>query len=308
MIENSLWAERYRPQTIDEYVGNEEFIEKVRHWIETGDVPNLILYSEKSGTGKTSCCKLLAKALDADVMYLNASDENSIDTVREKIKSFATSMGFKKWKIIILDEFSFFSIQAQSALNNVIESTSLHTRFFLTGNYIEKFLPSIVSRCNPYLIQSPPPKEIFKNISGILTQEGIEFDPQDLVKIIKQHYPDQRSMLNYCQNNSNTGKLVYSTLNLSVSDWMTKVLDELKSGKDPKTTFTAIRQIIADSRVRTFDDLYRFLFDNLDEFAGEGKKAMCILHIAESQYRANFAVDKEIEASALFINLLKDLK
>ncbi len=166
-LQNSWWPIKYRPQTVDELVGNEEFMDKVKNWVETQEVPNLVLYSEKSGTGKTSCCMLLAKLLDADVKYINASDENSIDTVRDVIKTFASTSGFSKWKIIILDEFSGFTKQAQSAILSIIESSSATTRFFLTGNYIDKFLPAIISRCHPFKIQSPPPKKIFENISRI---------------------------------------------------------------------------------------------------------------------------------------------
>lgn len=308
MIENTWWPEKYRPVSIDDYVGNEEFIQKVKHWIKIQDVPNLILYSEKSGTGKTTCCKLLAKALDADVMYINASSESGIDTVRDKITSFASSIGFSQWKIIILDEFSYFSLNAQSALNNIIESTSKHTRFFLTGNYIEKFLPSIVSRCSPFLIQSPPPLEIFKNISRILNLENIKFNPEDLVNIIKQYYPDQRSMLNYCQTNSISGTLVYSTVDLVLNDYCSKIIEQLKSNLEVKNIFVNIRQIIADAKVRQFDDLFRVLFDNLEEYAPDGKRAQVIVHIAECQSKAALVLDKEIQVAAMFINILRDLK
>lgn len=307
-ITNTWWPEKYRPKTIEEFVGNEDFVNKVKYWIETQDVPNLILYSEKSGTGKTTCCKLLANALDADVMYINASSENSIDTVRQQITTFASSVGFNKWKICHLDEFSYFSPNAQSALLNIIESTSKTTRFFLTGNYIEKFLPAIVSRCTPFRIQSPPIKVVCSNLARILKEENIKFDAATIVKIVNQYYPDQRSMLNYCQANSITGELVYSTENIVVNDYCTKILDELKSIGDVKATFANIRQIIADSKVRQFDDLFRYLFDKLEEFVPDGKKAGIILHIADFQQKSTLVLDKEIQIAAMFINILRDLK
>lgn len=307
-IENTWWPEKHRPKTIDDFVGNEDFVNKVKYWIETEDVPNLILYSEKSGTGKTTCCKILANALDADIMYINASDENSIDTVRDKITSFAKSVGFRKWKILILDEFSYFSPNAQSALLNIIESTSKSTRFFLTGNYIEKFLPAIVSRCTPFRIQSPPIKIICSNIAKILKYEGVTYEAATIIKVVNQFYPDQRSMLNYCQANSITGELVYSTENITVNDYCTKILNELKKGLDARITFANIRQIIADAKVRQFDDLFKFLFDNLEDFAPDGTRASIILHIAEWQKNASLVLDKEIPAAAMFINILRDLK
>lgn len=308
-LQNSWWPERYRPQTIDEFVGNSEFVAKVKHWIETQEVPNLILYSEKSGTGKTTACKMIAKALDADVKYINASDENSIDVVRDVIKSFASTSGFSKWKIVILDEFSYFSNNAQSALLSIIESSSAHTRFFLTGNYIEKFLPAIKSRCHPFQIQSPPPTQIYQNLAKILTEERVEFEKEDLVKLIKQYYPDQRAMIQYCQINSYTGKLVYTANEIVTNDYCEKVVQELKNQKqDAETTFKNIRQLIADAKVRQFDDLFRYLFDNLDEFVPKGKKANIILTLADYQNKSANVLDKEIQCAAMILTILSEIK
>lgn len=308
-LQNSWWPEKYRPQTIDELVGNEDFIAKVKNWIETQEVPNLVLYSEKSGTGKTSACKVIAKLLDADVKYINASDENSIDTVRDVIKTFASTSGFSKWKIIILDEFSGFTKQAQSAILSIIESSSAHTRFFLTGNYIDKFLPAVISRCHPFRIQSPPAAKIFENISRILNIENVKFEAADLVNVIKRYYPDQRAMIQYCQINSYTGSLVYNTNDIITNDYCEKVLEELKAVSRPADTiFKNIRQIIADAKVRDFDDLFRYLFDNINEFAGQGSQANIILTLADYQFKAAQVIDKEIMVSAMIIQILTELK
>jgi len=308
-LPNSWWPEKYRPQTIEELVGNEEFMDKVKNWVETQEVPNLVLYSEKSGTGKTSACRLIAKLLDADVKYINASDENSIDTVRDVIKTFAATSGFSKWKIIILDEFSGFTKQAQGAILSIIESSSAHTRFFLTGNYIDKFLPAIISRCHPFRIQSPPPKKIFENISRILDIENVKFDPTDLGNVIKRYYPDQRAMIQYCQINSYTGTLVYNTDDIITNDYCEKVLSELKDTSRPADTiFKNIRQIIADAKVRDFDDLFRYLFENLNEFSGKGSQANIILTLADYQFKAAQVIDKEIMVSAMIIQILTELK
>jgi len=308
MLKNKWWAEKYRPTKLEDFVGNEEFVSKVRYWIEQNDPSNIILYSEKSGTGKTTACKLIAQSLDADILYINASEENGIDVVRDKIKNFALSSGFNEWKIVILDEFSYFSPNAQSALLNLIEVSSKNTRFFFTGNYIEKFLPAIKSRCNPFLIQSPPIKAIYENIAKILTAENVEFEPQTLAKIIKQFYPDQRAILNYCQTNSITGTLTYSEATVQINDYCNEVLSELKSKNDVKTSFTNIRQIIADAKVRTFDDLFTFLFNQIHEFAPNGKQASVILTIADHQYKSGFVLDKEIQVAAMFINILKEIR
>lgn len=305
---NSWWPEKYRPETIDEYIANPEFVSKVRGWIEAQDVPNLILYSEKSGTGKTTCCKILAKALDADVLHINASSENSIDTVREKIYSFATSVGFQTWKIVILDEFSYFSLNAQSALLSIIETTSAHTRFFLTGNYIEKFLPAIRSRCTPFAIQSPPKKDVCQNIASILKAENVKYDPQTIVKVVEKYYPDQRAMLNYCQTHSGTGELICEDADIVLNDYCSKVLSELKDCKSVQQGYENIRKIFAEAKVKDFDDLFRYLFDSVNEFVPAGKRAMVILTISEHQFRSANVMDKEIQAAAMCLNILTEIK
>ncbi len=308
-IKNTWWPEKYRPQTLEEYTADPEFLDKLKYWIETQDPPSLIFFSPESGTGKSSACKLLAKSINCDLLLVNASIDNGIDTVRDKIDKFAKTSGFSPLKIVILEEFSRFGIQAQSALLDVIEKTSATTRFFLTGNYIDRFLPAIVSRCTAIPIQSPPPKQIFERLSFILKEEGKEFENNDLVKVIKQYYPDQRSMLNYLQANTITGKLIFSEKTLLINDYCSKILEELKqNGSNPKTCFKNLRQIIADSKVRAYDDLFKYLFEHLEEFVPEGKRSNVILNIAEFQHKSNLVLDKEIQVAAMFVNILNELQ
>lgn len=307
-LKNTWWAEKYRPTKLEDYIANDDLVTKIGEWIKTGEIPNLILYSEYSGTGKTSLCRLIAKNVSADVMELNGSDTNSVETVRETIKSFAYSSTFNRWKICIINEFSMFSVNAQSALLDIIEGTSYNTRFFLTGNYIEKFLPAIRSRCTSFLLQSPPPERIFQNIQNILAQENITFEPIDIVNVIKMCYPDQRRMLNFIQANLVGGnfKLVAAD-GVEAQDYCHKILDELKGSNTSKVKFENIRQIIADSKVREFDELFKYLYDKLYEYAPDGKRANCILQIAEGQYQSSFVTDKEIQVMAMITNIIKSL-
>jgi DNA polymerase III delta prime subunit len=306
-IENSLWAEKYRPLSLDDYVGNESFVEKIKYWISIDDIPHIILHSPQPGTGKTSAAKIIANALDADMIYINASDENSVDVVRDKIKTFAYTMGFKRWKIIILDEAARLSPQAQEALLNIMETFSKHTRFIFTCNAVEKLVAPLKSRSSIFGIIPPTKQLIAKRIVHILKSENVEFQKEDIAEIIHKYYPDQRSIINTCQSNTMNGKMILDKAQLTESGYLDKILECLTSVKDPKQTFQDIRQIIADSRVRTFDDLYHYLYENLDKFAPDGKKATTILHIAESSYRSTFVIDKEIEVMALFVNLIRDL-
>ena len=304
--ENSLWVESFRPDTLDGYVGNEHIVEKVKVYLENGDVPHLLFYGS-AGTGKTTLAKIIANNIDADVMYINASDENNIETVRTKIKNFASTVGFRKWKICILDEADYMTPNGQAALRNLMETFSRTTRFILTCNYVEKIIDPIQSRCQTFAITPPSKKEVAKRIVDILTTLNIEYDNKDLVTIINSGYPDIRRVLNACQRQVIEGKLKIDAASLVQANYMTGVLDTLASEKPKKDAFKEIRQLIADSKVRDFTAFYRFLFDEIDNYA-KGHIASVILILAESQYQDSFAIDKELHVMSMIVKLLNELK
>ncbi len=206
-MSNTLWVEKYRPDTLEGYVGNEHILEKVKIYIQNEDVPHLLLYGQ-AGTGKTTLAKIITNQIDCDVMYINASDENNVDTVRDKIRGFASSMGFRKWKIIILDESDYLTPNAQAALRNLMETFSKSTRFILTCNYVEKIIDPIQSRCQTFAITPPSKKDVAKRLNEILNQEGVEFEMSDLAVIVNSGYPDIRRVLNAAQRQVINGKLV----------------------------------------------------------------------------------------------------
>ena len=127
--EHTLWVEKYRPDTLEGYVGNQSIVDKVKLYLQNGDVPHLLLYGN-AGTGKTTLAKIIANNIDCDLLYINASDENSVDTVREKIKNFSSTIGFRKWKLVILDEADYMTPNGQAALRNLMETFSKTTRLF----------------------------------------------------------------------------------------------------------------------------------------------------------------------------------
>jgi len=231
-INHSLWVEKYRPTKLVDYVGNEHLKAKVEGYLESGDVPHLLLYG-KAGTGKTTLAKLIVKSIDCDYMIINASDENNVDTVRNKVKNFASSMGFKKWKVIILDEFDYMSANAQAILRNLMETFSAHCRFILTCNYVEKVIEPIQSRCQTFQIIPPTKKDVAIQMSKILKAENVEFDPKELVPIVDAGYPDIRKVINTCQLNSHKGKLKVDVQNLLENDYKVKII-EILSSKDDK--------------------------------------------------------------------------
>jgi len=304
--ENSLWVEKFRPGTLEGYVGNEHIVEKVKLYIESGDVPHLLFYGQ-AGTGKTTLAKIIANNVDADVMYINASDENNVDTVRTKIKNFASTIGFRTWKIVILDEADYMTANGQAALRNLMETFSNTTRFILTCNYVEKIIDPIQSRCQAFAITPPSKIDVAKRVAGILDELSIIYDKKDLVAIINAGYPDIRRVLNACQRQVIDNVLRIDNDSIIQANYMTKLLEILKSDLNKKDAFKEVRQLIADSKVKDFTNLHKFLFDEIDEYA-KGHIAAVILILAESQYQDSFVVDKELHMMSTIVKLLNELK
>ena len=303
--ENTLWVETFRPDTLDGYIGNEHIIDKAKIWIQSGDVPHLLFYGS-AGTGKTTLAKIIANAVDADIMYINASDENSVDAVRDKIKRYASTVGFRKWKIIILDESDYLTPNAQAALRNLMETYSRTTRFILTCNYVEKIIDPIQSRCQTFAITPPSKTDVAKRLVSVLEQKEVGYDIKDVAAIINSSYPDIRRAINAAQASVVDGKLQLDRASAIQANYMTEIMDVLRDPKNKQTSFTKIRQIVADSKVKDFTALYTYLYENLDEYA-KGHMGPVILIIAEAQYKDVSVVDKEINVMAMFINLLGEL-
>ena len=305
MVDNSLWVEKYRPIKLDDYVGNEHLKEKVSGYIESEDVPHLLLFG-RAGTGKTTLAKLIVKSIECDYMIINASDENNVDTVRNKVKNFASSQGFKKYKIVILDEFDYMTPNAQAILRNLMETFSKHCRFILTCNYVEKIIDPIQSRCQTFQIVPPSKKEVAVQLDKILKSENVKYDVKDLVPIIDSSYPDIRKIINTCQLNSVKGVLKLSKNDLLDSDFKTKILDILKTSDDSRNKYMKIRKTVADSKVQDYTEMYSLLYDKVDEYAS-GKISGVILVLAEGQHRDALAVDKEIPFMATILNILSTI-
>ena len=301
-INNSLWVEKYRPRQLKDYVGNDHLKQKVSDYLESGDVPHLLFFG-RAGTGKTTLAKLIVNSIDCDHIIINASDENNVDTVRNKVKGFASTVGFKDLKVVILDEFDYMTPNAQAILRNLMETFSKHCRFILTCNYVEKIIDPIQSRCQTFQIVPPSKKEVAVQISKILGSEGIKFEPKELVPIIDSSYPDIRKVINTCQLNSSNGNLKVDTQNILDSDIKVKVLDLLKSKDDKRNKYMKIRQAIADSRIQDFTELYSFLYEKVGEYA-DGNTSNVIITLSEGQYKDALVIDKEITFMATIIQIL----
>ena len=309
-LEHSLWVEKYRHTSLETYIGNEHLKSKVSVYLESGDLPHLLLYG-KAGTGKTTLAKLLVNNIECDYMYINASDENSVDTVRNKVRGFASTMGFKDYKIIILDECDYITPNAQAALRNLMETFSKHTRFILTCNYVERIVDPIQSRCQPFQIVPPSRKEVAVHLNNILKEESVTFEMDDVATLVNGGYPDIRRVINFAQRQVVDGKLSIDQNNLvavdlNVNVFSSQIVNVLKT-QNKKDAFVTIRKMLADNQISDFADLFRLLYDEVDDY-GKGHIAECILTIAKYQLSDAQVVDKEINAMAMLIELLGVIK
>ncbi len=304
-LKHSLWVEKYRPNKLDNYIGNDHLKSKVSVYLESGDIPHLLLFG-RAGTGKTTLAKLLVNNIDCDYLYINASDENSVDVVREKVKNFASTLGFKDMKVIILDECDYITPNAQAALRNLMETFSKNCRFILTCNYVERIIDPIQSRCQSFQIVPPDRKQVAQHLANILNNETIQYDVKDIATIVNGGYPDIRRVINGAQRQVVNNELVIDENTMTQNDYKLQVLDILKT-QDKKNSFQNIRQLLADSKVSDFSDLFRLLFDTIDDW-GTGHIAECILILSKYQQSDAVVVDKEINIMAMFVEIIGTIK
>lgn len=290
---NSLWEEKYRPKALSHIVLNDSDLSNVLSDAKkTKEIPNLLFVSSP-GTGKTSLAKIIVNdILDCQYLYINASDESGIDTIRTKIISFAQTKSFdKQIKVIILDEADGITLEAQKALRNVIEEYTKITRFILTGNYAHKITPALASRCREYNF-TPSVDDICERCLFILNEENIKDVSIDDVKtLVKKYYPDIRKIVQYLQRCSASGSFQINSSNIS-----TTFLNGLVSNcvKDPlECRKYAIEN--EDTFSGDYQQLLRELFNFLDgKKIPVEKKTKCLITIGEYLYRSTSVIDQEI--------------
>ena len=306
MKENSLLNEKYRPITLDKFVGNENIKKSLSKYLEQNDILNLIFYGP-AGTGKTTLAKLIVQNLDCDYLYINASDERGIETIRDKVQGFASTISFEPIKVVILDEADFLTIQAQASLRNIIETFSRTTRFIMTCNYVERIIDPLQSRCQVLKIIPPTKKDVAKHLAWILDQESIKYDIKDLVPLVNQYYPDLRKCINTIQLSTLDNQLKLDQSVLVSSNYIDKVINALSEGSkfNKIDCYNDIRQIIADANVDDFDELFRALYTRASDYL-EHKEGTASILINEHQYKANFRIDKEINIMSLIQNLINN--
>ena len=308
---NTLWVEKYRPDVLDNYIGNEHLKKQIDKNIEENDLPHYLFHGQ-AGTGKTTLAKILVKNIDCDYLYINASDVTGVENIRTTIKNFAMtySTAISNIKIVILDECDYLSPNAQAALRNLMETYSAHCKFILTCNYKEKVIDPLQSRCQEYELTPPNRSEVGKHCVKVLEAENVEYEVETIATIIDACYPDIRRVVNYLQRQSIEGKLNSNVDELQDSDYKLKLIELLgDKSQNKKDAFVSIRKLLMKNKVRDFTPLFSLLYDRLDKLTNENsKKAELILLIARYQNMDVQAVDKEINIMAMFVEMLGVLK
>lgn len=302
MKQHTLWIEKYRSETLEQYIGNDAIKDRIATCIASNDIPHFI-FAGSAGTGKTTLAKLIVRNIQCDYLYLNASDENGIDVIRDKVKGFASTSTFKPLKVVILDEADFLTQPAQAALRNLIEEYSITTRFILTCNYVERLIEPLQSRCELHMLKPPSKGDVARHIcTNILDVEGITYEMKDVAKVINELYPDVRSIIKVLQSNIKGSNLVITMLD---DNWCKPLVEILK--KREKNAWYQVRQLVADSQVDDFQTAYRHMFDNLSEFS-YGHDAELSVILDDFIWRAGVVPDKEINFAACIAKILETNK
>lgn len=303
MKQHTILNEKYRPDTLEGYICSDGNKDKFQEFINNQDIPHILL-AGRPGSGKTTLAKILANNINCDYLFLNAVDERSIDVMRDKVGSFASAGSFKPLKIVILDEATHILQASQVMLLNMMETYSINTRFILTGNYPERLIEPLRSRCQEFDLEPPSKKVIAKHVDNILNIEDIKHTPEDVVSIIKKFYPDFRRIINACQKYTVNNKIKLDSSITISDDYKNQILEALKNPKS--NAFNTARQILADADLSDYTDLYRFLYDNIDEYTKNNVGEIIIL-IEEYRYHSVVRIDQEICFCALISKIISIL-
>jgi len=307
-IANTLWVEKYRPQRVEDCILSESIKNTFREVIKTGEMQNLLL-SGGPGCGKTTVARALCNELNMDNILINCSEDGNIDTLRTKIRNFASTVSISGGnKVIILDEFDYSNAQStQPALRGFIEEFSKNCRFVLTCNFKNRIIEPLHSRCTniEFRIPGKEKKDLAEQMFGrcktILDNEGIGYNDKVLAELIMKHFPDFRKVLNEIQRYSVTGNIDVGILSTTGDLKIDALMKSMKS-----KNFNEVRKWVVDNIDNDQTKIFRVIYDGLYEFMESKAIPMAILILGDYQYKAAFVADPEINLTACLVQLMME--
>ena len=302
----ALWTEKYRPTKVSEYVFRDDHQRnQVNAWIKEGSIPHL-LFSGAAGVGKTTLAKVLLNELGIesyDILEINASRDNNVETVRDKIVNFVQMIPFGPFKCVLLDEADYLTPNAQAILRGVMETYSNTSRFILTCNYPGRIIPALHSRCQGFHVEKTDQTEFTARVATILVEENIEFDLDTLDTYVKVTYPDLRKCINAVDQNSKDGKLISATQSdTGVTDWKIEMVELFKKGKIRE----ARKLVCAAARPEEMEEIYTWLYQNVNLISKDEEVTdSAIIIIKQGLVDHPLCADGEINLASTFIKLAR---
>lgn len=300
-----LLVEKYRPTTVDDYIyQNDNHRAKFNEYIQTGSIPNLLL-SGTQGTGKSTIARILVKALnvdpDMDVLVLNASDDNSVDDVRDRIKLFITTYSMSGMKIVLMEEADRLSKAAQKALKVLTEDFSDVARFIITCNHEHLLDKALKSRFQQFKFTSPDVNDVTARIAQILALEGVKSKLEMIDKFVSIGFPDIRQTIQLVEQHIVDGKLIDPQMTLDGADWKVDLLSMIESG-DWKSSRALLCGSIGNEE---WDEVYTFIYRNINKVSvwDPLQRDQAVVTIAQHLYQHSLVADPEINAASLLIEL-----
>lgn len=304
-LKNVLWVEKYRPQTIEDCILPESYKQIFAQFVKKKEIPNLLL-SGGAGVGKTTIAKAMCREIGADNIVINSSMSGNIDTLRNDIRSFASSISFSgSRKVVILDEADYLTHQTQPALRNFMEEFSNNCAFILTCNYKEKIIEPLKSRCSVIDFKFTKDEKLdlagkfLKRIFHILNAENIKYEKTAVMKVLKKHMPDWRRVINELQTFASIGEITETVVNVSNDSSLEELVMFLKT-----KNFTKMRQWVAEKSEGDAVGLFNSLFNKLEKTLEPNSVAELVLILNDAQYKAAFVANQEINMIAALTEVM----
>ena len=311
MSADFLWVEKYRPQKISDTILSSELKKTFQKIVDNGEIPNM-MFTGTAGTGKTTVARAICEELDLDYIVINGSEEGNIDTLRGKIKQFASSVSLSGgYKVVILDEADYLNPQStQPALRGFIEEFSNNCRFIMTCNFENRIIEPLHSRCSKYAFNFNKKTMtslcggFMQRLQGILQQEGVEYDKNVLANIIMKHAPDWRRVLNECQKGSVSGTLnVSNSVSADISDTYSQLFSAIREKNFKKMRSWVVNNIDVEPA-----SIFRGVYDKMYDHVAPNSIPQLVLILADYQYKNAFVADHELNLVACMTEVMANVE